>query len=181
MGCRTYGGFCFSFVCRKVWTDHSLQRLGEAYSHHSLVFTMSFLSEFKEFVSRGNVIDLATGVVIGAAFGKITSSMVDDLIMPPIGVLLGKVNFKDLKFVLQEAVGESKAVTINYGNFIQTLIDFLIIAFVIFMVIKGYNRLLRKQAEAAPAPAPAPPSNEEVLLTQIRDLLKGSSDPRPRQ
>jgi len=131
---------------------------------------MSMIREFKEFAMRGNVVDLAVGVVIGAAFGKIVSSVVADVIMPPIGVLLGGVDFTDLKLVLKEAVGEAPAVTLNYGSFIQTCIDFLIIAFAIFLLVKGINSLKRKEAEAPPAP-PAP-SAEEVLLTEIRDLLK---------
>jgi len=131
---------------------------------------MSMIREFKEFAMRGNVVDLAVGVVIGGAFGKIVSSVVADVIMPPIGVLLGGVDFTELKLVLKEAVGEAPAVTLNYGSFIQTCIDFLIIAFAIFLLVKGINSLKRKEAEAPPAP-PAP-SAEEVLLTEIRDLLK---------
>ena len=131
---------------------------------------MSMIREFKEFAMRGNVVDLAVGVVIGAAFGKIVSSIVADVIMPPIGVLLGGVDFTDLKLVLKEAMGEAPAVTLNYGSFIQTCIDFLIIAFAIFLLVKGINSLKRKEAEAPPAP-PAP-SAEEVLLAEIRDLLK---------
>ncbi len=131
---------------------------------------MSMIREFREFAMRGNVVDLAVGVVIGASFGKIVSSVVADVIMPPIGVLLGGVDFTDLKLVLKEAVGEAPAVTLNYGSFIQTCIDFLIIAFAIFLLVKGINALKRKQDEAPPAP-PAP-SAEEVLLTEIRDLLK---------
>jgi len=128
------------------------------------------IREFKEFAMRGNVVDLAVGVVIGGAFGKIVSSVVADVIMPPIGVMLGGVDFTELKLVLKEAVGEAPAVTLNYGSFIQTCIDFLIIAFAIFLLVKGINSLKRKEAEAPPAP-PAP-SAEEVLLTEIRDLLK---------
>jgi len=132
--------------------------------------TMSMVREFKEFAMRGNVVDLAVGVVIGAAFGKIVSSVVADVIMPPIGVMLGGVDFADLAIVLKEAVGEAPAVTLNYGAFLQTCFDFLIIAFAIFLLVKGINSLKRKEAEAPPAP-PAP-SAEEVLLTEIRDLLK---------
>lgn len=131
---------------------------------------MSMIREFREFAMRGNVVDLAVGVVIGASFGKIVSSVVADVIMPPIGVVLGGVDFTDLKLVLKEAVGEAPAVTLNYGSFIQTCIDFLIIAFAIFLLVKGINSMKRKQDEAPPAP-PAP-SAEEVLLTEIRDLLK---------
>ena len=131
---------------------------------------MSMVREFKEFAMRGNVVDLAVGVVIGAAFGKIVSSVVADVIMPPIGVMLGGVDFAHLKIVLQEAVGETPAVTLNYGAFLQTCIDFLIITFAIFLLVKAINSLKRKEAEAPPAP-PAP-SAEEVLLTEIRDLLR---------
>ena len=131
---------------------------------------MSVLKEFKEFAMRGNVIDLAIGIVIGAAFGKIVTSLVADLIMPPLGLLIKGVNFTDLKVVLKAAVGETPAVTLNYGNFLQVIFDFLIVAFAIFLLIKGINRLKKKE-EAKPA-APATPSNEEKLLMEIRDLLK---------
>jgi len=131
---------------------------------------MGMMSEFKDFAVKGNVVDMAVGIIIGAAFGKIVSSFVADVIMPPIGVILGGVNFTDLAFVLQEAVGETAAVTINYGVFVQTLIDFIIVAFAIFMAVKAINSM-KKAEEAAPA-APAEPSKEEVLLTEIRDLLK---------
>jgi large conductance mechanosensitive channel len=136
---------------------------------------MSMLKEFKQFAMRGNVLDMAVGIIIGGAFGKIVSSFVADVIMPPIGVLLGGVNFSSLKLTVKEAsvndAGEVvNAVTINYGMFINTIIDFIIIAFAIFMVIKAMNNLKKKE-EAAPASPPAP-SNEEKLLTEIRDLLK---------
>jgi large conductance mechanosensitive channel len=136
---------------------------------------MSIVKEFKAFAMRGNVLDLAIGVIIGAAFGKIVSAFVDKIIMPPIGILLGKVNFVDLKFVLQKAVMEgdkvvSPEVAIGYGAFAQSIIDFVIIAFCIFMVIKIYQAAVKKE-EAAPPP-PAPPTKEQVLLTEIRDLLK---------
>ncbi|MFV0456606.1 MAG: large-conductance mechanosensitive channel protein MscL [Pseudomonas sp.] len=131
---------------------------------------MSFLSEFKTFAVRGNVIDMAVGIIIGAAFGKIVSSFVDGLVMPPLGLLIGGVNFSDLAIVLKEAVGDVPAVTLNYGMFIQTVVDFAIIAFAIFLAIKAINTLKRKEAEAPSAP-PAP-TKEEVLLTEIRDLLK---------
>lgn len=121
---------------------------------------------------KGNVIDLATAVIIGGAFGKIVSSLVNDILMPPIGVLLGNVNFRDLKFVIQEAAGDKAAVTLNYGLFMQSVIDFVIIAFSIFMVIKAYKRMERKKEEAPAPAAPPAPSNEEKLLTEIRDLLK---------
>lgn len=130
---------------------------------------MGMLKEFKEFAMKGNVVDLAVAVVIGGAFGKIVTSFVNDIIMPPIGVLMGGVNFADLKITLKEAVGEVPAVTMNYGAWINTLIDFVIVALVIFMVIKALNSLKKKEAEA-PAPPPAP-SKEETLLGEIRDLL----------
>jgi large conductance mechanosensitive channel len=137
---------------------------------------MSFTSEFKQFVSKGNAIDLAVGVVIGAAFGKIITSLVEDIIMPPIGILIGGVNFADLKLTLQQAsvdeVGNAvNAVTINYGNFLQVAFSFLIIALAIFtFVVKPINAMKKKE-DAAHA-APAAPSKEEVLLSEIRDLLK---------
>lgn len=131
---------------------------------------MGMVQEFKEFAMRGNVVDLAVGVVIGGAFGKIVASLVDDIIMPPIGVMMGGTDFTALSIVLKEAVGETPAVTLNYGNFIQTCVNFLIVAFAIFMLIKAMNSMKRKEEEAPAAP-PAPPA-EEVLLTEIRDLLK---------
>jgi large conductance mechanosensitive channel len=122
---------------------------------------------------KGNVLDLAVAVIIGAAFGKIVGSFVNDILMPPIGMLIGGVDFSDLAVVLKEAVGETPAVTLAYGKFIQTIIDFLIIAFVIFMVVKGYNATQKKEEEKPAAPAAPPaPSNEEKLLAEIRDLLK---------
>lgn len=138
----------------------------------------SFLQEFKAFAMKGNVIDMAVGVIIGGAFGKIVSSIVADVIMPPIGLLVGGVNFTDLKWVLKLAEmvdgKEIAAVTLNYGNFLQVTFDFLIIAFSIFMFIKLLTKLTEKKKEEAPAAPPAPPapSKEEVLLTEIRDLLK---------
>lgn len=140
---------------------------------------MSLIKEFKEFTMRGNVLDLAIGVIIGGAFGKIVSSLVDKVIMPPIGLILGKVNFVDLKFVLQSAVMQGEKViepevALGYGAFLQTIIDFVIIAFCIFMVIKIYQAAVKKSEEAPPPPAP--PTKEEVLLTEIRDLLKQSKD-----
>jgi large conductance mechanosensitive channel len=131
---------------------------------------MSLVREFKEFAVRGNVIDMAVGVVVGSAFGKIVSSVVSDVIMPPIGVLLGGVNFSDLAFTIKEASGAAPAVVIAYGKFVQTIIDFTIIAFAIFMVVRLINSL-KKKAEAAPAVA-VPPSSQEVLLAEIRDLLR---------
>ena len=131
---------------------------------------MSMVKEFKEFIMRGNVIDLAVGIVIGAAFGKIVSSLVADIIMPPLGLLIGGVNFTELKVVLGPPLSGGEPVTLNYGNFIQVLFDFVIVAFAIFLVVKMVNRLKRKQAEA-PAVPPAP-TKDQVLLTEIRDLLK---------
>ena len=130
---------------------------------------MGMLKEFKEFALKGNVVDMAVGIVIGGAFGKIVSSLVNDVIMPPIGLLLGNVNFSDLAWTLQEKIGEKAAISIRYGAFLQTVIDFVLIAFAIFMVIKGMNEMKRKQEEA---PAPAKPPKQEVLLEEIRDLLK---------
>ena len=131
---------------------------------------MSMMQEFKTFAVKGNVMDMAVGIIIGGAFGKIVSSFVSDVIMPPIGLLVGGVNFQDLSITLKEAVGETAAVTLNYGKFIQTVVDFTIIAFAIFLVVKGMNSLKKKE-EAAPIAPPAP-SAEQQLLTEIRDLLK---------
>ena len=131
---------------------------------------MSMMSEFKSFAMRGNVMDMAVGIVIGGAFGKIVSSFVNDVLMPPIGMLMGGVSFTDLSVVLKEAVGETAAVTVNYGSFIQTVVDFVIIAFAIFMVVKAMNNMKKKEEEA-PAEPPKP-SAEEVLLTEIRDSLR---------
>lgn len=124
------------------------------------------LKEFKAFAMRGNVVDLAVGVVIGGAFGKIVSSFVADVLMPPIGLLLGGVNFSSLAITLKEAAGDTPAVTINYGLFIQSIVDFVIIAFAIFLVVKAINKMRKQEEEAPPAPSP-----EEVLLTEIRDAL----------
>ncbi len=131
---------------------------------------MGMISEFKAFAVRGNVIDMAVGIIIGAAFGKIVSSFVGDVVMPPLGILIGGVDFSDLAVVLKPAVGENPAVTLSYGRFIQTVVDFVIVAFAIFVGVKAINRLKRKEAVAPSAP-PAP-SKEELLLTEIRDLLK---------
>jgi large conductance mechanosensitive channel len=134
---------------------------------------MSMLKDFKEFAMKGNVMDLAVAVIIGGAFGKIVTSFVNDILMPPIGLLLGNVDFKDLKLVLKAGVGGGAPVTWNYGMFIQNVIDFLIIAFVIFLMIKAISGVKKKQTEEpAPEPAPPEPTNEEKLLTEIRDLLK---------
>ncbi|KAF0198782.1 MAG: large conductance mechanosensitive channel protein [Bacteroidetes bacterium] len=131
---------------------------------------MKLLDEFKAFAMRGNVIDLAVAVIIGGAFGKIVSSFVNDILMPPIGLLLGGLDFKDLVFTMKEAVGETPAVTLNYGMFVQNVVDFLIIAFAIFMAIKGMTSFKKKEEEAPAAP-PAPTKDQE-LLSEIRDLLK---------
>jgi len=131
---------------------------------------MSMISEFKSFAMRGNVVDMAVGIVMGGAFGKIVSSFVADVLMPPIGLALGGVDFSDLAITLQQAQGEVAAVTMNYGVFIQTVVDFLIIAFAIFLVVKAMNSVQKKE-EAAPA-APPKPSKEEELLTEIRDALR---------
>lgn len=141
---------------------------------------MSFIKEFKEFAMRGNVIDMAVGVVIGGAFGKIVTSLVNDVIMPVVGVVTGGIDFTDYKLVLQQSVTDAATnevlkpeVTLNWGSWIQTVVDFVIVAFCIFVAIKAINQLKRKEAEPAPAPAADPePTNEEVLLTEIRDLLK---------
>lgn len=138
---------------------------------------MELRKELKEFLLRGNVVDMAVGIVIGGAFGKIVTSFVNDILMPPISTLLGDSKISEMKLVFKEAVlsGEeviSPAITMNYGNFIQVVIDFLIIGVSIFFVIKGINKLKRKK-EAEPTPAPTPkPTKEETLLTEIRDLLK---------
>ncbi len=131
---------------------------------------MSMLREFKEFAVRGNVVDMAVGVIIGGAFGKIVSSLVTDVVMPPIGVLIGGVDFSKLAITLQAATATSPEVVISYGKFIQTIIDFIIIAAVIFMAVKSINSM-KKKADEAPAPSPAP-SKQEVLLAEIRDLLR---------
>ncbi|AIX49508.1 MULTISPECIES: large-conductance mechanosensitive channel protein MscL [Pantoea] len=130
---------------------------------------MSLFKEFRDFAMRGNVVDLAVGVVIGAAFGKIVSSLVANIIMPPLGLLIGGVDFKQFRWVLKPAEGDVPAVVMEYGNFIQTVFDFVIIAFAIFMAIKVMNKLYTKKEVEKPAPKP---SSEEVLLTEIRDLLK---------
>lgn len=131
---------------------------------------MSIVQEFKEFAVKGNAVDMAVGIIIGAAFGKVVSSVVGDVVMPPIGMLLGGMDFTSLALTLSPATTDTPAVVIGYGKFIQTLVDFIIVAFAIFMLIKGINSLKRKQ-EAVPAAPPAP-SAEQILLTEIRDLLK---------
>ena len=131
---------------------------------------MSMMKEFRDFAMRGNVVDMAIGIVIGGAFGKIVTSFVNDVLMPPIGMALGGVDFTELTMTLKEASGDVAAVTMNYGSFIQTVVDFVIIAFAIFMVVKAMNNMKKKEEEK-PA-APPKPSAEESLLTEIRDLLK---------
>lgn len=130
---------------------------------------MSMMQEFRKFAMRGNVVDMAVGIVIGGAFGKIVSSFVADVIMPPLGLLIGGVNFTDLAITLRAASDTAAAVTLNYGRFVQTVFDFVIIAFAIFLVIRGMNRM--KKEEEAPKAPPAPP-RQDVLLEEIRDLLK---------
>ncbi|HPO51698.1 MAG TPA: large-conductance mechanosensitive channel protein MscL [bacterium] len=131
---------------------------------------MKMIKEFKEFAMKGNVVDMAIGIIIGAAFGKIVSSLVADVIMPPIGVILGGVDFSNLAITIKHATVNSPAVVIGYGRFIQTLVDFIIIAFALFFVVRAINSLKKKQEEAPQVP-PAP-SKEEQLLAEIRDLLK---------
>ena len=142
---------------------------------------MGFLKEFKEFAVKGNVMDMAVGVIIGGAFGKIVTSVVNDIIMPPIGVLVGGVDFTDMKLTLKNQVVDAAgailepAVTLNYGAFVQQVVDFTILAFCVFLMVKLMNTLMKKKEAPAPAPAPAPepkPTKEELLLTEIRDLLK---------
>jgi large conductance mechanosensitive channel len=133
---------------------------------------MKLADEFKAFALKGNVVDMAVGIIIGAAFGRIVTSVVGDIIMPPLGLLIGGVNFTDLKIILKSAVDATHpAVTWNYGSFLQVTFDFLIVAFAVFMVIKGINAANRKK-ETPPPPAPPAPTKEELLLTEIRDLLK---------
>jgi large conductance mechanosensitive channel len=131
---------------------------------------MGMMSEFKKFAVKGNVMDMAVGIIIGAAFGKIVAAFVSGVMMPPLGLLIGGVDFSELAYVLKPATETAEAVTIQWGAFVQTTIDFLIVAFAVFMVVKAMNNLKKKEEEA-PA-APAEPTKEEVLLTEIRDLLK---------
>ena len=128
---------------------------------------MGMLQEFKDFAMRGNVVDMAVGVIIGAAFGKITTSLVNDVVMPPIGMLLGGVDFSDRAVTLKDAAGEAPAVMLKYGVFINTVLDFMIVAFVIFLLVKGMNKLRKTEP-----PPPAAPSRQEVLLAEIRDALQ---------
>lgn len=133
---------------------------------------VKWVDEFKAFALKGNVVDMAVGIIIGAAFGKIVTSLVTDVIMPPLGVVIGGVDFKDLSIVLKEAVGDMPAVTLNYGNFIQVVFDFTIVAFAIFMVIKAMAMAKHRSETKKETPKAAEPSKEELLLTEIRDLLK---------
>jgi large conductance mechanosensitive channel len=135
---------------------------------------MKVLQEFKEFAVKGNVVDMAVGVVIGAGFGKIVSSLVADIIMPLLGLVIGGVDFKKLKLMLKDAPVEKDVVTWNYGAFIQSVFDFLIIAWAIFVLVKLINRLKRREPPAAPPPPPPPPA-EVQLLTEIRDALRAQS------
>ena len=136
---------------------------------------MSFIKEFKEFAVKGNVIDLAVGVIIGGAFGKIVTSVVSDMIMPPIGLLVGGVDFSDLKLTLKEAANGAPAVTLNYGQFLQTTFDFTIVAFAVFLMVKAINTMKKNLERQKAAEPPPPPPRNEVLLEEIRDLLKARS------
>ena len=135
---------------------------------------MSFIKEFKQFAVKGNVVDLAVGVIIGASFGKIVTSFVDDLIMPPIGYILGGIDFSKKKWIIkpEDQLHKVAEVSVKYGSFINTIIQFVIVAFCIFLLVKIINALRVKEEVAAAAAPPPPPSNEEILLTEIRDLLK---------
>ena len=142
--------------------------------------TTGFMAEFRKFIARGSVLDMAVGVIIGGAFGKISTSLVNDVLMPAISMLTGGIDFTDWKLVLKEAVVENgeeiaAAVSINYGAFLSTVLDFLIIAFAVFCMVKAVSHLRRKREEEAPPPAPPEPSAEEKLLTEIRDLLRQQS------
>ena len=128
--------------------------------------------EFKEFISRGNVMDLAVGVIIGAAFGKIVTSLVDDIIMPVIGIILGKIDFSNLKLVITPASGSTPEAAVKYGLFIQNVVNFLIMAFVIFLMVKFVNKLRKPVAKTAEEVIEAIPTKEETLLAEIRDILK---------
>jgi len=148
----------------------SVERFGFVTEAGVWGIAMGMLKEFKEFAVKGNVVDMAVGIIIGAAFGKIVSSFVEDVIMPPIGLLIGGVDFTDLAVTLKAAVGDSPAVLLKYGKFVQTVIDFTIVAFAIFVAVKVITILKRKEAEAPSSP-PAP-TQDQVLLAEIRDLLK---------
>jgi large conductance mechanosensitive channel len=132
---------------------------------------MEFIKEFKSFAMRGNVMDMAVGIVIGVAFGKIVTSLVNDVIMPPVGVLMGGVDFSNLAVTLKAATASAPAVTLKYGLLINTIIDFLIVAFIIFLLVKGMNAMKRKKEEAPP-----PPPVQEMLLRDIRDILRSKGE-----
>jgi large conductance mechanosensitive channel len=134
---------------------------------------MSMMKEFKEFAMKGNMLDMAVGIIIGAAFGKVISSLVGDVIMPPLGLLIGGIDFSAMGILLKEGVGNAPATVLKYGSFVQALVDFLIVAFAIFLLVKGVNSLRRKKEEAPAAPS-APPA-QEVLLKEIRDILKAQA------
>lgn len=135
---------------------------------------MGLLNEFKTFAMKGNVVDMAVGIIIGGAFGKIVASAVEDIIMPPIGLIVGGVDFSDLAITLKAAVGEKPAVVLRYGRFLQMVVDFTIMAFAVFMMVKAMNRLKKPEPEPAPPADPAP-TKDQALLTEIRDLLKAQS------
>ena len=143
------------------------------YKHYSIM--RSFIKEFQEFAIKGNVVDLAVGVIIGAAFGKIVTSLVTDIVMPPIGLVVGGVNFTDLKIIMRQAIDGKPAVTLNYGNFLQVLFDFVIVAIAIFVIVKGINMLKRSEQAEEIIEEAAVASKEEMLLTEIRDLLAHNS------
>lgn len=156
--------------------DHNKPKIRLEPITNTIIIMKKFLHEFKEFAMRGNMIDMAVGIIIGAAFGKIVSSLVSDIIMPPLGLLIGGVDFSNLAVTLKHAVGDDPAVVLKYGAFIQTVVDFTIIALAIFMLIRVINTMRRKSAAAAvttPATPPTP-TTEEKLLTEIRDLLKAN-------
>jgi len=132
---------------------------------------MGLLREFREFAVKGNVVDMAVGIIIGAAFGKIVGSLVDDVLMPPLGVVLGQMDFSSFALTIKQAADGQPAVLLKYGAFVNAIINFTIVAFALFMVIKGVN-VARRRAEAAPPPAPPAPSREEALLAEIRDILR---------
>jgi large conductance mechanosensitive channel len=134
---------------------------------------MSIVQEFKEFAVKGNMLDMAVGIIIGAAFGKVVSSLVADVIMPPLGLIIGGIDFSAMGVLLKEGAGSVPATVLRYGAFIQALVDFLIVAMAIFLLVKGINRLRRKKEEAPAAPAPPPP--QEILLKEIRDILKAQA------
>jgi large conductance mechanosensitive channel len=134
---------------------------------------MAFFEDFKKFIMKGNILELAVAVIIGAAFGRVVSSFVDNMLMPPLGMIIGNVDFNDLMLVLKDAADPANVVAIRYGSFIQSIVDFLIIAFSVFVVLRTYDHMQRKKVEAPSVP-PAP-TNEEMLLGEIRDILRNGS------